>query len=291
MQMPHLSHPYHVALDLGTAWTRAANPEGRRSAVRTERRGRPGVLAGAVADASTCTEILQDLFRTLRPPFSPFSRRLSVIAPVSPSATDEEKQALTGTLYRSGACSVILIPQPLAAAIGAGLDPGSDYAQMIVDVGDGFTEYSVIRSGKVEASEAVKVGCGTIRNAIAAHCRHHSARESAAILQWLEAHSLCQAGEGMGRAVPPAGLSQELRGALEGSLSFLAEGSLQLFRKLPDRVACEVIESGITLVGGGALLRELQLRMADRTGLAVRVPRNPLTAVIEGAAQVIPYAS
>ena len=288
MQMPHFNHPYHVALDLGTAWTRAANLEGRRSAVRTERRGRPGVRAGAVADTSTCTEILQDLFRTLRPSFSSFTRRLSVIAPVSPRATDEEKQALTGTLYRSGAWGVVLIPQPLAAAIGAGLDPGSDYAQMIVDVGDGFTEYSVIRSGKVIASEAVKVGCGTIRSAISAHCREHSARESTEILLWLEKHSLRQAEDG---GPLPAGLSQELLDSLGGSLGFLAEGSFQLFRRLPAKVATEVIESGITLVGGGALLREMQLRMADRTGLAVRVPRNPLTAVIEGAAQVIPYAS
>jgi len=287
MQIPHFNPLYHVALDLGTAWTRAASPEGRRTAVKTERRGKAGVQAGAVADASTCTEILQDLFKTLRPSFSAFPRRLSVLATVSSCATDEERQAMTATLYRSGAWSVTLVPQPLAAAIGAGLDPGSDYAQMVVDVGDGFTEYAVIRSGKVEMAHSVKVGCSALRDSIAMHCPSDADR-GGEILRWLET---CPLRETREAGAAPAGFSQELKGALEGPLGFLAEGSLQLFRSLPDRVACEVIESGITLVGGGALLRELQLRMAERTGLAVRVPGNPLTAVIEGAAQVIPYAS
>ena len=294
MPIAHFSHFHPVALDLGTAWTRIASDEGRHFSTRTERRGVPGVLAGAVADPDTCAEILQDLFRTVRP-LSPFARRLAVVATLSPSASPGERQALISTLYRSGASSVSLIPQPIAAALGAGLEPASEYAHLVVDVGDGFTEYSVIRAGKVEVSEAVKVGCGAIGKAIAAHAPHLDGQQTRELLRWLGTHRLGDAEGGRNVAAPVDGLSgellEELWASLDDTCDFLVQGALQLFRQLPDRTACEVIENGLTLVGGGAMIRELRLRFAERTGLQVRAPANPLTAIIEGAVQVLPYAS
>lgn len=288
MQIPYFTFQYNVALDLGTAWTRAASPEGRHSSIRSERRGTRGIQAGAVASVSTCAEILHDIFESIRPRFLSKPR---VVASVSSCATETERQLLTDTLRRAGAWSVTLIPQPLVAALGAGLDPGSDYAQMIVDVGDGFTEYAIVRSGRVEMSRVVKAGCGTVRNAAAHYYRRsgdggNSSEQAEEILRRMAAMEPAKPGETALSALPPA-LVREL----EGPLNFLADGSLRLFQKLPDRLACEVIENGIILVGGGALLQELKSRMAARTGLAVRVPGNPLTAAIEGATQVIPYAA
>ncbi len=298
MQIPSFSLFDHIVVDLGSAWTRAANSEGRRSAVKSERRGRAAIQAGAVADAAICAEILHDVFGTLRPTFSPFQKRLSVISSLPACATEEERATLTSTLYRSGAWNVVLIPQPLAAAMGAGLDVGSPYAQMVISVGDALTEYAVIRNGKVENSHSVKVGCATLRNAITSHCRLSTDHQSRELLRKMETHSLNEALDTLTTLEPaaataptePSGsLEQNLRNSLNGSLSFLADNLLQLYRTLPDRAACEVIESGITLVGGGALLRELQHRLAATTGLSVRVPSNPLSAVLEGLMQVIPY--
>ncbi len=252
------SHCAPVALDLGTAWTRLATREGQRFTARTERQGHRGMQGGAICDPATCAEIVRELFHSVRPWLPPFRRRLGVVATIAASATGEETRALTGTLDRSGAWEVVLVPQPLAAAIGAGLDPGSEYAQMVVDVGDGFTEYAVLRSGKVEASSAVKIGCGAIREAAASSA---------------------------------PGTSAERQAAFAGALDSVAEGALRFFCQLPARMACEVIENGVLLVGGGALLHALPARLAERTGLSIRVPANPLTAVIEGAAGVIPYAT
>lgn len=232
--------------------------------------------AGMIASASTCREILSDLFHALRPPFL---RRPHVVACVPATASEKQRAAFTAMLYESGAWSVTLVQQPLAAAMGAGLDPGSDYGQMVIDVGDGITEYSVIREGQVAWSHSVQTGCSTIRSTVARHC---GPEESAEILTWMET--------GLFESQPEI-LSPDLASDLERPIGLLAEEARQLFERLPDKVACEVIENGVTLVGGGALMRELKRQISARTGLAVRVPGNPLTAAIEGAKQVIPYAA
>lgn len=275
MQLP-FTLQYHLALDLGTAWTRGASLEGRYSSTKTQRDGTPGMRGGEVSSASTCREILSDLFKVLRPPFL---RRPHVVACIPVAATEKQRALFTTMLYESGAWSVTLVQQALAAAMGAGLDPGSDYAQMVVDVGDGITEYSVIREGRVDWSHSVRSGCSTIRERIAGHCTGEQGEE---ILTWMET--------GLFEARPDI-LSPELVASLEEPIGFLADEARALFELLPDKIACEVIENGITLVGGGALMRELKRQLSSRTGLAVRIPGNPLTAAIEGAKQVIPYVS
>jgi len=275
MQLP-FTLQYHVALDLGTAWTRGANLEGSYSSTKTQRHGTPGMQGGVISSASTCREILSDLFKALRPPFL---RRPHVVACIPATATEKQRALFTTMLYESGAWSVTLVQQALAVAMGAGLDPGSDYAQMIVDVGDGITEYAVIREGRVAWSHSVQSGCGTIREIVARHCDGDKGEE---ILTWMET--------GLFETRPEL-LSPGLVEKLEEPIGFLAEEARSLFERLPDKIACEVIENGITFVGGGALMRELKRQLSARTGLAVRIPGNPLTAAIEGAKQVIPYVN
>lgn len=275
MQLP-FTLQYYVALDMGSAWTRGASMDGRLSVTKSERHGLHGITAGEVVDVTTCSEIVSNLFKSLRPSFL---GRPHAVACISSCASPAQRAAITSTLYQSGAWSVTLIQQPLAAAMGAGLDPSSDYAQMIIDVGDGFTEYSIIRAGRVEAAEAVKVGCANVRQVLAQHCRESEAGE---LLGWMQ-HGLFEN--------EPDFLPDGVLQALGEPLSYLADRAEAFFKRLPDRVACEVIENGVVLVGGGAMLRELKRRISARSGLAVRVPDNPLMAVIEGAKQAIPYAS
>jgi len=274
MQLP-FTLQYFVALDLGTAWTRGASQDGRLAVMESERHGLRGMAAGAVADAGTCAQIVSSLFRTLRPGFL---GRPHAVAPVSACATPAQRAAILSTLYRSGAFSVTLLQQPLAAAVGAGLDPGSDYAQMIMDVGEGYTELAVIRAGRVETAEVIRAGCGDVRRILA---RHGTPREIWERLRWME-QNLFENNTGL--------LPQETVDALGELLDTLARGAAAFFRRLPDRTACEVIENGLLLVGGGAMLRELRRRISLQTRLAVRVPDQPLNAVIEGARQAIPYA-
>ena len=275
MQLP-FTLQYYVALDLGTAWTRGASQDGRLSVMKSERHGLHGIAAGEVVDAGTCAAIVSSLFRTLRPGFL---GRPHAVASVSACATPAQRAALLSMLYRSGAFGVTMLQQPLAAAVGAGLDPGSDYAQMIMDVGEGYTELAVIRAGRVEVAEVIRLGCGSVRRILAEHCAGAEIEE---LLRWME-RNLFENNPGL--------LPQDAMEALGEPLNTLAGRAAAFFRRLPDRMACEVIENGMLLVGGGAMLRELKRRISMQTGLAVRVPDNPLTAVIEGARQAIPYAA
>ncbi len=270
MTFSSLIHPHPLALDLGTAWTRAVSATGRRYCARSERRGERAVQGGAVIDGAPTAEILYEAFETLR---SRFTRALPVAACVSSCASEAEQERYTHTLHRHGASAVTLVPTPIAAALGTGLDPSSHYSQMIVDIGDGFTEYAVIRRGRVETSRLLDFGCGNLRD-VFFEKPHADAYD---LMQWWS------------RSLPSVEERDEALAAQDEPFSLLSETLLDFFRDLPDRMACEVIENGVLLVGGGALLRGVRGRLSARTGFLIRVPANPLTATIDGAAQVLPY--
>ncbi len=281
MPTSRLSFQYHVALDVGTAWTRAANPGGARFSIETQRRkGAPPPLA---LEGPAASRMIEGLLKALRPHFF---WRPKVVAAISSCANERERHSFLQTLYQGGAGEVTLVPQPFAAAVGAGLDPSSQHAQMIIDIGESFTELALIRSGRVEQSESLQFGCQALKQVIARHLRPRPGARPGhdALLHWMGTHSL---NEAIRRGMIPPELAMEIRTLL----GTVADGALRFYRRLPDRVACEVIENGITLVGGGAMLTDLRAEMAMRTGLTIHVPCNPLTSVIDGVTKVIPYAS
>ena len=153
----------HIALDVGTAMTRIATGQSslaeRPSLIGCKRALRDGV----VVDGEAVSSILE--------PFFALARRFGILKPCvlacAPSnAKDEERQMLTDSIMKAGAFSVSIIPEPLAAAIGSGLDVSSPYAQMVIDIGEGVTDCAVIRSSKILVTSAIKVGCGRMRQAI-----------------------------------------------------------------------------------------------------------------------------
>ncbi|BEH09014.1 hypothetical protein GSUET_06260 [Geobacter sulfurreducens subsp. ethanolicus] len=153
----------HIALDVGTAMTRIATGQSslaeRPSLIGCKRALRDGV----VVDGEAVSSILE--------PFFALARRFGILKPCvlacAPSnAKDEERQMLTDSIMKAGAFSVSIIPEPLAAAIGSGLDVSSPYAQMVIDIGEGVTDCAVIRSSKILVTSAIKIGCGRMRQAI-----------------------------------------------------------------------------------------------------------------------------
>ena len=145
----------HIALDVGTATTRIATGQSsiaeRPSLIGCKRALRDGVIV----DGETVSFILE--------PFFSLARRFGILKPCvlacAPSnAQDEERQMLTDSIMKAGAFSVSIIPEPLAAAIGSGLDVSSPYAQMVIDIGEGVTDCAVIRSSKILVTRAVRVG-------------------------------------------------------------------------------------------------------------------------------------
>lgn len=232
--------------------------------------------------AKASSKIIGGLLKALRPHYF---WRPGVVAAISTCATVQERDLFTDTLYRSGAGKVTLVPQAFAAAVGAGLDPSNDHAQMMIDIGEGFTELALVRSGKVTQSHSMQFGCGTLKKVIARHTPTPARRKPSPehVLHWLGHHSLTEATR---RKL----INDDLAAELRRQMATVADESLRFFQRLPDQHACEVIENGITLVGGGAMILDLRSQIAMRTGITIHVPPNPLTSLIEGVAKVMPYA-
>ncbi|HWL51876.1 MAG TPA: rod shape-determining protein [Chthoniobacteraceae bacterium] len=275
---PRLTFRHSIALDVGTAWTRAANPKGGRFSIESQHSEAPALTI----HAKTSSKIIGGLLKALRPHYF---WRPGVVAAISTCASVQERDLFTDTLYRSGAGRVTLVPQAFAAAVGAGLDPSNDHAQMMIDIGEGFTELALVRSGKVTQSHSMQFGCGTLKKVIAEHFPAASRRKPGPenVLHWLGHHSL---GEATRRRL----IGEEPAAELRRQMATVADESLRFFRSLPDQHACEVIENGITLIGGGAMILDLRSQIAMRTGITIHVPANPLTSLIEGVAKVMPYA-
>lgn len=121
---------------------------------------------GVVVEPECAVEILRPLFARARR----FSLgRPRVVATVPTDANRDERFALEESVRRAGAAAVALAPEPLAAAIGAGLDLGLPYAQLVVDLGHGVTDCIVVRSGQIVESSAHRVGCGDLEEALVRH--------------------------------------------------------------------------------------------------------------------------
>jgi rod shape-determining protein MreB len=263
-----------LAVDLGSSTTRIASVCGRFTLEAPSMVGETRALRGGVVVEPECAaEILRPLFAQARR----FSLgRPRVVATVPTDANREERLALEESVRRAGAAAVSLAPEPLAAAIGAGLDLGLPYAQLVVDIGHGVTDCIVVRSGQIIESRARRVGCGDLEEALVRHRagKRGRGRKGKALTTEAAREMLIEKGLALAKALSPA--DESILGFVE---SFV--------REVPDDVGAELVESGIDLTGGGALLPGLADALARRTGLRVRRFPDPLRAVVQGGRRMI----
>lgn len=215
-------------------------------------------------------------------------------------ATQEERMALVDATLRAGISSVAVVPEPLAAAIGAGIGGGSGYSHMLVDVGEGVTDIAILKSGALLKSGAIRTACSDFYQSL-----QLTVKEGYGIqLQKLDVRLLTQQlglqASGDTETIFMNGI--DLRSKKEKEIQVRTEELLQaitpvadtilntiqdFLRDLPDPIACEVIESGIHLTGGGACLPGLAQRIAKETSMVVHTATDPLHAVIDGARQMV----
>lgn len=280
-----------LALDLGTATTRVAGGPGgirRRPSMARETRALAG---GVIVDRAAATELLRPLMR--RTGLAP--RRVLACAPSD--ASGDELEMLRSCIRQAGASNVIVVPEPLAAAVGSGIDIGCRYSKFIVDFGGGVTDCAVIRDSQVILAKAERVGCGDLCRAV-----EKFARESAGI-QISEAEAervlrkvgLTPSGDELCRGVERGELAVLSIEALHRELTPLINRIMApieaMLRELPAAFGAEVIEDGIFLTGGGALLPGMQEMVTARSAIATRVVADPLGAVISGALRMLPSAA
>jgi len=268
-----------IALDVGTATTRIAMGQSSLAELPSLIGCKRALRGGVVVDGEAVSIILEPLFA--------LTRRFGILKPCvlacAPSnARDEERQILTESIIKAGAYSVSIIPELLAAAIGSGLDVSSPYAQMVIDIGEGVTDCAVIRSSKILVTSAIRVGCERMRQAIVTAgpkygCTHI---DDAYADMLMRSCGLVRSANHVGSVFTAT--------AIQPIFREIADTIDSLLQDLPHKIGCEVIDSGISLTGGGALIPGVGTYLEQRTGITTNVTINPLATVVEGARAIGP---
>jgi rod shape-determining protein MreB len=215
--------------------------------------------------------------------------------------TEVEKRAVIDATLQAGAREAYLIEEPMAAAIGAGLPVSEPVGSMIVDVGGGTTEVAVIALGGIVTSKSIRIGGDEMDEAIIQYARkaynlligERTAEEikiavgSAYPLR--EEQAVDVRGRDLLTGLPRTVrmTSAEIREALSEPVTAIVEAVRQTLERTPPELAADIVERGIVLVGGGALLRGLDRLLAQETGMPVTLTDDPLSAVALGTGRAL----
>ena len=215
--------------------------------------------------------------------------------------TPVEKRAVRDAAESAGAREVYLIEEPMAAAIGAGLPITEPSGNLIVDIGGGTTEVAVISLGGIVYSRSVRVGGDKLDDAIIQHMKRKYnlliGERTAELIKCTLGNAYptgqTETMEVKGRDLV-AGLpktleinSDEIRDALQEPVNQIVEALRNTLEKTPPELAADIVDKGIMLAGGGALLRNLDLLLREETGLPVLIAEDPLTAVVLGSGMTL----
>jgi rod shape-determining protein MreB len=242
--------------------------------------------SGVIVDADAVVSVLEPLLAKVKV--------LGVVKPnvltCAPSdVTWEERMRLVDTVVRSGATSVVVVPEPLAAAIGAEMDVSSPYAQMVIDIGDGVTDCAVIRSSRVLTGFTLRTGCAALRRALVQ--RAAVSEEQADKLLHSFGVSLLR---NRLRHQPDDNVREEYErycAAIAPDVEIILSAIDRFLKDIPAGMGAEVIDSGIVLTGGGALLPGIRSRVEEVSGIRISCPYNPQMAVIKGAHAILPVVT
>jgi rod shape-determining protein MreB len=255
--------------------------------------------SGVIADFEI-TEALLSYFIRKAHGRSRFIRPRVIVA-VPSGITTVEKRAVINSAERAGARDVRLIREPMAAAIGVGLPVTEPKGSMIVDIGGGTAEVAVIALSDIVTSSSLRVAGDEMNDAVVKHMKdvyNLQIGEQTAERVKIEIGSAYPLEEELQKEVRGidtlAGLprtvtvrSEEIREAMRGPLEQIVRSIRGTLERTPPELAADLLEYGITLAGGGALLRGLDRMLARETGLPVRRADDPLTAVARGTGVVL----
>lgn len=257
---------------------------------------------GVIADFDMTTSMLQEFIRKALKGRAFAGSRVRVIICIPSGVTAVERRAVKEATQNAGAKRVSIIEEPMAAAIGAGLPVGDPTGSMIVDIGGGTSEVAVISLGGIVTSRSVRVAGDEFDSSIINYIK----KKYNLLIGERTAENIKIA---IGSAYPYAdnepsmdikgrnllnGLpenitvtSEEIREALSEPLSHVIEAIKVTLEKTPPELAADIIDQGIMLAGGGALLKGLDLLIHAETGMPVKVAERPLDCVADGTGKVL----
>lgn len=256
---------------------------------------------GVIADFEVAEEMIKHFIKKVNSGSGLASPQVVICVPSG--ATAVERRAIQESAEAAGARRVFLIEEPMAAAIGADLPVTEPTGSMVVDIGGGTTEVAVLSLGSIVYARSVRVGGDKIDEAIISFVR----RANNLLIGETSAERIKKQ---IGIAFPPEdgiGETMEVRGrdlvngvpkeltlnqaqiseALTEPVSQIVEAVKVALEKTPPELAADIVDKGIVLTGGGALLKKMDYILQQATGLPVAVPEDPLTCVVRGTGRCL----
>ncbi len=298
-----LKEPSVVAFDRDTNKIKAIGEDARLMLGRT-----PGNIVavrplrqGVISDYTVTEKMLKYFIqkavgkKTLRKP------RISVCVPSG--VTEVEQKAVEDAAYQAGAREVSIIEEPIAAAIGAGIDISKPCGNMIVDIGGGTTDIAVISLGGTVVSTSIKIAGDDFDEAIVRYMRkkhklligERTAEDMkikiGTAFKSSDEETMNVRGRDLVTGLPKTVevSSEETEEALKETTSQIVEAIHSVLEKTPPELAADIADRGIVLTGGGSLLNGLEELIADRTGITTMTAEDPMTAVAVGTGRYVEF--
>jgi len=296
-----LNEPSIVAFDRNTKkiialGNKAKEMQGREhKEIKVTRPMRDGVIA----DFEIAEGMIRAFIKKVRGGGISSARRVVIAVPSG--VTEVEKRAVRDSAEHAGAKEVHLIAEPMAAAIGIGIDVEAPVGNMIIDIGGGTTEIAVIALSGIVNEESIRIAGDEMNYAIMQFFKKNhniliGERTAEAIkcevgsaVPLKEEITIQVKGRDLVGGVPKTSevSSVEIREALNESIVQIVDAVKQSLERTPPELSADILDRGVMITGGGALLKGLDERIRMETNLPVHVADDPLTAVVRGAGKVI----
>ncbi|MBO4660323.1 MAG: rod shape-determining protein [Prevotella sp.] len=297
-----VDEPSVVALDRRTDKMIAVGEEAKfmyektHDNIRTIRPLRDGVIA----DFSACEQMMRGLIRKVHSGHRLFSSSLRMVIGVPSGSTEVELRAVRDSAEHADGRDVYLIFEPMAAAIGIGIDVEAPEGNMIVDIGGGTTEIAVISLGGIVANNSIKVAGDDLTSDIQFYMStQHNVKVSERMAERIKINvgsALTDLGDeapedfvvhgpnritALPMEVPVC--YQEIAHCIDKTIARIEAAVLNALEHTPPELYADIVKNGIYLTGGGALLRGLDRRLTDKIGIRFIVADDPLHCVAKGA--------
>ncbi len=293
-----LREPSVVAVDIRTDTVLAVGSQAKDMIGRT-----PGSIVavrplkdGVIADFKITAKMLQHFIRKSVKPGLFSKPRVVICMPTG--VTEVERKAVEDAAYQAGAKPpVVLIEEPMAAAIGAGLPVDEPTGSMVVDIGGGTSEVAVLSLGDIVTACSVRVAGDRFDEAILTYIKktynlligERTAEDIkiqiGSAYPYEDEQSMVIKGRNLIDGLPKdiTITAAEIRDALADPLNTILEAIKTTLEKTPPELAADIIDHGIMLTGGGALLRGIDMLVMQQTGMPVHIATRPLDCVVDGA--------
>ena len=254
---------------------------------------------GVIADFNACEQMMRGLIKMVHSGNRLFSPALKMVIGVPSGSTEVELRAVRDSAEHAGGREVYLIFEPMAAAIGIGLDVLAPEGNMIVDIGGGSTEIAVISLGGIVADKSLRIAGDELTSDIQEYMsRQHNVKVSERMAERIKIHvgaALTDLGEdapedyivhgpiritALPMEVPVC--YQEIAHCLEKTIAKIEAAVLSALEETPPELYADIVKNGIWLTGGGALLRGLAKRLTDKINIEFHVAEDPLHSVAKG---------